>query len=141
MRPRRWTAAATVELSGDESCEAGRRATGGGLQRAVDRLGAEDVPGSQACANPAALVDTAEGVLRLSQARRHTVNLQAEPAHGEEDATSNLVTEALREDEPRGCDGDPHSVSGGMVPISPRDHLQSRGLASMRSNTSLRAVA
>ena len=118
-RPPRWTAVSAAELGGDESCEAGRAATGSGRHHAVDRLGAEHEPGPQACANPAALVHPPEGIWQLGQARGHTSKLQTEPAHGEEYAASNLVTEVLRQDEPHGRDGDSQTVGGGMVPNLP----------------------
>ncbi len=100
-RARRWTSVSAAELGGDEPCEVGRAATGSGRHHAVDRLGAENDPGPQACANPAALVHSAEGVLQLGQARRHALELQTEPAHGEEHAAPDIVAEVLGEDEAR----------------------------------------
>ena len=112
-----------VEGCGDESREAGRGAADGRLELAVDRLGTEHEPGSQACPDAATLIDAAQGILRLGQARRHAVNLPAKPAHREEHAPSHLNTEGLREDEIRARDVDPQSRCGGMVPEPPLGYL------------------
>jgi hypothetical protein len=118
---RRRTAAAgyAVEHSGDAQREAGRGAADGRLDMAVDRLGVEHEPGLKACPDAAALIDAAQGVLRLAQARRHSLHLPAKPAHREEHAPSYLTPEGLREDEIRARDVDPQSRSGGMVPELP----------------------
>ena len=115
-RPRR---AVAVELCGDESREAGRGAADGRLHLAIDRLGPEVEPGSQACPDAAALIDTAQGVVRLGHARGHALNLGAEPAHAQEQAPPHLTSERLREYGTRARHGDPQTLSGGMVPELP----------------------
>ena len=140
-RRRTATAGFAVERGGDAQREASRGAADGRLDLAVDRLGVEHEPGLKACPDAAALIDAAQGVVRLAQARRHSLHLPAKPAHREEHAPSHLTTEGLREDEARARDVDPQSRGGGMVPELPScGYPQSRELAAMRSNTCLGGV-
>ena len=112
-------AAAAVERGGDVQREAGRGAADGCLDLAVDRLGPDHEAGLQARPYAAALIDAAQGVVRLAEVRGHAVNLPAEPAHREQHAPSHLTPERLGEGETRARDVDPQSVGGGMVPELP----------------------
>jgi hypothetical protein len=108
-----------VERCGDVQREADRGAADGRLDLAISCLRTEHEPGLKACPDAAALIDAAQGVARLPQARRHALNLPAKPAHREENAPSHLTTEGLREDETHARDVDLQSRSGGMVPELP----------------------
>ena len=116
---RRLTAAVAIERRGDVQRETSGGAAQGRLNPAVHRLGLEHEPGVQAGTCAAALVDAAEGVVRLVQPHRHALDLAAKPAHLEEHAVAHLTPEGLREDETRARDGDLQSPSGGMVPELP----------------------
>jgi hypothetical protein len=135
-RRRSLAPVAAVQCRAHESPEAGRGTADRRLQPAVDHLGSQHVPGPQAGPDAAALIDPAQWVLGLRQARGNAVNLRAKPAHRQEHAPSHLNPEDLRDDETRARDVDPQPRSGGMVPELPSWlMLQSRGRAGMRSNT------
>ena len=128
-RRRSLAPVAAVQCRGHESREAGRGTADRRLQRAVHRLGSQHVPGSQTGPDAAALIDAAQGVLGLGQARGNAVNLRAKPAHRQEHAPSHVNPEDLRDDETRARDVDPQFRSGGMVPDLPSWLiLQSRGV-------------
>jgi hypothetical protein len=132
---------ATVELGGDESREAGGGAAGGGGTLAVDRVGVEDEPGTQARSHATALIDAPQGVVRLGEAYHHPLDLLAKAAHGEKHVPSHLELDDVREDEARARDCDPQPLRGGMMLALPRNHVQSRRIEARRSNTCFGAVA